>query len=267
MRWTSKRCAKFRITWLLITVKLFTRFYSSPPARSLTKLIRIDWQKIMKTFESVTTCTSRLTFTFIMQEEMLMKVNLPDGGDICSGGLECSNFTNCVSVMSLPSHPACRPSYLTIGDVMVSDAVTWSMLLHFCYKTCNIRSWCFTQIIYYVEIQCSIPAVCAFCVERIACCGVWVDCYVWVILKRQQILFIESIYRTSESESHNSSPAQRCDLTGYFKPLCCTKAKRKGTFKYHMTLREEACSNRQNTSYGGGDWPNRHITFIVAKKA
>jgi len=40
-----------------------------------------------------------------------------------------------------------------------------------------------------------------------------------------------------------------------------------GTFKYHMTLREEVCSNRQSAViWGEGVWSNRHITFIVAKK-
>jgi len=35
-----------------------------------------------------------------------------------------------------------------------------------------------------------------------------------------------------------------------------------------MTLREGVCSNRQSTVIlGGGGWPNRHITFVVAKKA
>jgi len=42
----------------------------------------------------------------------------------------------------------------------------------------------------------------------------------------------------------------------------------KGTFKYHMTLREGVYSNRQSTVIRGEDgWPNRHKTFIVAKKA
>jgi len=40
------------------------------------------------------------------------------------------------------------------------------------------------------------------------------------------------------------------------------------TFKYHKTLREGVCSNRQSTvKWGEGVWPNRHITFIVARKA
>jgi len=47
--------------------------------------------------------------------------------------------------------------------------------------------------------------------------------------------------------------------------LDCTKGK--GTFKYHMMFRKgEVCSNSQSTViWGEGAWPNRHITFIVAK--
>jgi len=42
----------------------------------------------------------------------------------------------------------------------------------------------------------------------------------------------------------------------------------KGTFKYHMTLREGVCSNRQSTViWVDKVWPNRHITFTLARKA
>jgi len=43
----------------------------------------------------------------------------------------------------------------------------------------------------------------------------------------------------------------------------------KGTFGYHMTLRERVCSNRQSytVTWGAEVWPNRHITFIMAEKA
>jgi len=41
----------------------------------------------------------------------------------------------------------------------------------------------------------------------------------------------------------------------------------KGTFKYHITLSEGVCSNRQSTDiWGERVWPNRHISLIVAKK-
>jgi len=44
--------------------------------------------------------------------------------------------------------------------------------------------------------------------------------------------------------------------------------KGKGTFKYHTTLREGFDQTVRVPSYGeGGILPNRHITFIVAKKA
>jgi len=42
----------------------------------------------------------------------------------------------------------------------------------------------------------------------------------------------------------------------------------RGTFKYHMTLREGVCSNRQSiVIWEEGIWPNRHITFTVVKKS
>jgi len=44
----------------------------------------------------------------------------------------------------------------------------------------------------------------------------------------------------------------------------------KGTFKYHMTLREGSRGFAQTVrvpSYREEGWPNCHITFIVAKKS
>jgi len=41
----------------------------------------------------------------------------------------------------------------------------------------------------------------------------------------------------------------------------------KGTFKYHMTLREgDGCLLKPSEYHHIGGWPNRHITFIVVKK-
>jgi len=49
--------------------------------------------------------------------------------------------------------------------------------------------------------------------------------------------------------------------------LFCSVHRNIGKFKYHMTLREGVCSNRQSTViWTEGVRPNRHITFVVAKK-
>jgi len=45
------------------------------------------------------------------------------------------------------------------------------------------------------------------------------------------------------------------------------KSEDKGTFKYHMILREGVRQTVTVPLYGDGVWPNCHITFIVAKKA
>jgi len=41
----------------------------------------------------------------------------------------------------------------------------------------------------------------------------------------------------------------------------------KGTFKYHRMLKEGGLLKPSEYRHMGGEgWPNRHITFIVAKK-